>query len=318
MGNDDVTTATVATAAAAAAEAAWRSQRRVYRDLRQRKRLAFWSTAVEADRHSPRDLWRTVDRLLGRGRPPISTAVSVQEFSDYFANKVANVRSSTADAPEPSFVQVAGHSLTAFADIAVDDVINVIKQLPDKSSDADPLPVPVMKQLADVLAPFLWALYNRSMTTGHFPAVYKQAIITPLLKKPDLDPTDAGSFRPISNLSVVSKLLERLVSRQLLNYVQSSGLLPTYQSAYRPGHSTETAVLRVLSDILLAVDQGEVTVLVLLDLSAAFDTVDHATLLRRLEQSFALAARFSSGSGLTYAVGLSMFAEVPRSLPKHN
>ena len=101
-----------------------------------------------------------------------------------------------------------------------------------------------------------------------------------------MDPADVRSYRPISNLSVVSKLLERLVARQLLDYLNKYGLLPRLQSAYRVGHSTETAVLKVLSDILLAIDSGDLSALVLLDLSAAFDTVDHdvSTSIRGLHQ----------------------------------
>src|SRR5664279_4460440 len=109
-----------------------------------------------------------------------------------------------------------------------------------------------------------------------------------MLKKINLDPADVKSYRPISNLSVLSKLLERLVARQLLDYLTVSKLLPNLQSAYRAYHSTETAVLKVLSDILLAVDGGDLAVLTLLDLSAAFDTVNHDTLLRRLRISYGL------------------------------
>jgi len=83
-----------------------------------------------------------------------------------------------------------------------------------------------------------------------------------------MDTTDVSSYRPISNLPVLSKLLERLVVRQLIDYLQSADLLRVNQSGFRPGHSIETAVLRVLSDILLAVDRGEVAALILLDLSA--------------------------------------------------
>jgi len=108
------------------------------------------------------------------------------------------------------------------------------------------------------------------------------------MKKYRLDVTNAQSYRPISNLLVVSKLLERIVAQQLKTYLQSSGLLPSLQSGFRPGHSTETAVLRVLSDLLQAVDSGDVAALVLLDLSAAFDTLDHAILCRRLRLSFGL------------------------------
>jgi len=98
-----------------------------------------------------------------------------------------------------------------------------------------------------------------------------------------MDPADVQSYRPISNLSVLSKLLERLVARQLLAYLNTSGLLPRLQSAYHVGHSTETAVLNVLSDILLAINAGDLSALVLLDMSAAFDTVDYTILLQRLQ-----------------------------------
>ena len=130
------------------------------------------------------------------------------------------------------------------------------------------------------------AIFNRSLSKGQFPAIFKEAFITPALKKPGLDAADVSSYRPISNLSVLSKLLERLVARQLMHYLSSTNLLPSLQSGFRPGHSTETAVLRVLSDILQAVDQGDVAALILLDLSAAFDTVDHPILLQRLRSTF--------------------------------
>ena len=90
------------------------------------------------------------------------------------------------------------------------------------------------------------------------------------------------SYRPISNLTVISKLLERIVSSQLVKYLKDNGLLPDLQSAYRAMHSTETAVLEVLSDLLLALDSGNLAMLTLLDLSAAFDSVDHDTAIQVL------------------------------------
>jgi Reverse transcriptase (RNA-dependent DNA polymerase) len=135
---------------------------------------------------------------------------------------------------------------------------------------------------------FLVELFNRSLVQGIVTVAFRTAYTTPLLKKPDLDPANAKSDRPISNLSVLSKLLERLVAQQLPAYLTASKLLPELQSAYRAFHSTETATLKVLADILRAVDGGDLAMLTLLDMSAAFDTVDHATLLTRLRKSYDL------------------------------
>jgi len=103
----------------------------------------------------------------------------------------------------------------------------------------EPLPINLLKDNVDVLAPFITELFNRSMSSGVFPSHFKAAFITLLLKKPTLDPSDGKSYRPISNLSVLSKLLERLVARQLIDHLNVWILMPTLQSAYRANHSTE-------------------------------------------------------------------------------
>lgn len=94
------------------------------------------------------------------------------------------------------------------------------------------------------------------------------------------------SYRPISNLTFMSKMVERLVCRQLVAFLQEHSLLPSHQSAYQQQHSTETAVLKIVSDLLFACDCGQVTLFALLDLSAAFGTADHRILLDRLQSAF--------------------------------
>jgi len=173
-----------------------------------------------------------------------------------------------------------------FTPVTPHDVVALVKQLPDKQRASDPLPTWLLKDNIVLLAPFLSFLFNWSIEHGMVPSVFKSAYITPLLKKPDLDPSDVSSYRPISNLSVISKLLERLVCKQIMEYLKKNGLLPDLQSAYRLGHSTETAVLKVLSDVLMAVDEGNMAALALLDLSSAFDSIDHDTLLQRLQTSY--------------------------------
>ena len=103
-----------------------------------------------------------------------------------------------------------------------------------------------------------------------------------------MDPTNLSSYRPISNLSFISKTLERLVGTRLSAHMDSQSLLSPTQSAYRANFSTETALVRIHNDIITAIDQGDIVGLVLLDLSAAFDTVDHSVLLSVLDQRFGI------------------------------
>src|SRR6218665_2452935 len=114
--------------------------------------------------------------------------------------------------------------------------------------------------------------------------VFTLGLVFPALKKPNLDPNVCLNCRPIYNLSYLSKTLERLVSAQLVPYLEQSGLLPPTQSGFRGHHSTETVLLSLLSDIYTAIDRSQLSLLALFDVSAAFDMVDHEFLLQRLYQ----------------------------------
>ncbi len=108
-------------------------------------------------------------------------------------------------------------------------------------------------------------------------------LLNPCLKKSNLDPTILSNYRPISNLSFISKALEKAVLVQLQSFLESNSIFEKFQSGFRKHHSTETALLKVLNDIL-PVDLGDTVIHILLDLSAAFDTIDHRILISRLEQ----------------------------------
>ena len=128
-------------------------------------------------------------------------------------------------------------------------------------------------------------IINLSLSTGVVPDALKVAILSPTLKKSDADFEQFQNFRPISNLRVVSRLVEKAVVIQLTDHVMGHYLDETFQSAYKNFHSTETALVRVQNDILCAID-NESVILLLLDLSPAFDTVDHSILLSRLRDRF--------------------------------
>jgi len=195
-------------------------------------------------------------------------------------------------------------SLRLFTPLSWDDVIKLILSVP---SSLDPTPTWLLKDCVDLLSPYLTHLFNTSLSSGCVPDLFKVAYITPLLKKPGSDVDATENYRPVSNLPVLSKTLERAVSQQMESYLSAAGLLPHHQSVYRKGHSRETALVKVCSDLISMMDSGEQALLALLDLSSAFDTVDHDILLTRLSRSFRVCGDVLSWmrsylSGRTYTV----------------
>ena len=129
---------------------------------------------------------------------------------------------------------------------------------------------------------------NLSLSQGTFPSTFKFAVVSPLLKKLGLDANNPANFRPISNLNNISKIIERLFLARLQPHITASPNFNQPQSAYRQHHSTETALLVTLNSIFRSSDEGKPSTLISLDLSAAFDMIDHRILLFRLYTSFGI------------------------------
>ena len=165
------------------------------------------------------------------------------------------------------------------------DICNLVMKATSKlSTDIDIISATLLKSNIATLAPVLTRIVNLSIESSTMPAVMKHAVVTPLLKKSDLDPEILSNYRPISNLSFISKLLEKHVASQIRQYIDSNDLFDVFQSAYRPAHSCETALVRIQDDILHSLDNRNTVILVLLDLSTAFVTVDHRLLLDKLHE----------------------------------
>ena len=175
-----------------------------------------------------------------------------------------------------------GENFVSFQPLPSEEIRNLIVTSKPTSCELDPIPTELVLKHLDTLLPVLTSIMNNSLVSGVMPEALKQAMVKPLLKKDNLDPEMLSNYRPVSNLPFLSKVIERAAASQLLQHVNEYNLLDEFQSAYRPGHSTETALLRLVNDIREAADRGEVSLLVLLDLSAAFDTIDHSRLLERL------------------------------------
>ena len=160
-----------------------------------------------------------------------------------------------------------------------------------KSCCLDPIPTNLLKDCLDILVPLITRMINQSFREGYVPLSFKLAAVTPLLKKANLIPEILKNFRPVSNLPYLSKVLERVATKQLIQYKEVNCLREPRQSAYREHHSTETAILRINHDLMMARDRKECTLMCLLDLSAAFDTVSHDVLLQRLKHRYGVRDR---------------------------
>ena len=187
----------------------------------------------------------------------------------------------------PFVLRVSAH-WTGFLPPSRKELTDIIRRMPKKSCSLDPIPASVLRDNLHSVLPALLYIVRCSLQSGIFPAALKTALVTPLLKRPGLDLDVLGHYRPVSNLAFLGKVIEKVVAARLISYMESHGLGEPMQSRYKSLHSTETALLRVHNDILCSLDENQAVVLVLLDLSAAFDCVDHGLLLERLSSAYGI------------------------------
>ena len=174
-------------------------------------------------------------------RPPISWSFSwirsiwseIQSiFTDYVGPTMETVRSTTTK-----------------------QLTKMIADAPNKQCLLDQALTSLVKNCSSLLGPFLSKLFNRSLSESYVPTSQKAAIITPLLKKMGLDKNDRKNYRPVFNLTFISKLLERVVCSQMSNFLEENDSLPSTQSAYGRYHFAESPLLKVYSDLCMALSR---------------------------------------------------------------
>ena len=202
-------------------------------------------------------------------------------FATFFLNKIMKICESFSSSESCNMVHPSFDppKLTVFTQVTQDEIGKIISKSPTKSCLLDPLPTFLIKECSDILLPSITKLVNCLFWEGLVSDGLKKAVVTPLIKKASLPVEDLKNYLPVSGLSFISKLVEHVVAKQLVDHIHRHGLDNSYQSAYKSSHSTETALLSIKNYIYLSLSRGEATALVLLDLSAAFDTIDHSNLL---------------------------------------
>lgn len=210
-------------------------------------------------------LFYNIDAMFTHKSSPLpakeSVDVLVESFNDFFIQKIDLLRHSLlASQDQQTLFHDPGHlssptthSLSDFHWPDVQSIISTVK----KTCQLDPIPTHMVKENLPSLSTIIWNIVKSSLSTAQFPDILKLSYIRPCLKKPDLDKELYQSYRPLANIPVLSKIIEDTVKTQIFNYLDSNTLLPSFQSAYRSCHSTETALLRVQNDILGSLDTNQ-------------------------------------------------------------
>ena len=262
-------------------------------DLVHSAKTTYFSSMILASK-TCKDLFRNLNSIMGKERTVSLPSDCNPEnlpniFSKFFSEKILNLRNSFPQSEEilqQSVISYPGSFLDSFTPVSESFVRDILKNTAPKSCELDPIPTKLLYENLDAVLPTITNIINSSLLSGIVPKDLKTAVVKPLLKKPSLDRNQLKNYRPVSNLPFISKLLEKVVLSQLLSHLNDNNLCNPLQSAYRAGHSTETVLLRVVNDILSALDEDRSSILLLLDNSAAFDTIDHKILLSRLENIF--------------------------------
>ena len=238
-------------------------------------------------------------------------------LASFFYQKIVSLKDSIASKLHGSPTSFdfdlphSGEVLSDFTPVTPAEVSQLLRSMSNKSSPLDYILTSLLKSCADTFSILILHLANLSFTQATFPSKFKLALISPLLKKTGLPKLDLANFRPISNLNTIGKILERLALSRFFPHISKFPVFLHY-SLYRKFHSTETALLKLTNDIMETVDSGQITILTALDMSAAFDTLDHITLLHRLQHTFGLSGYVSSWIR-SYLTDRSSFVKIDSS-----
>ena len=230
-------------------------------------------------------LYRIINSVMGRNKDNpmpgnISTEELTEKFADFFLDIIVRLRNELreVDLYEPSWRDIK-IQLKEFMPVGREEVMKYMIQLGSKKCDLDPILVNIYKQLIDKLVAITTHIVNTSVQS-RFPERWKEAQVKPLIKKPTL-PCEYKNYQPVSNLCVISKIIEKAALKQIILHLDENARLPSYQSAYHAFHSTETALVDLIDNLLWNFEKQELCVVAIMDLSAAFDTVNH-NLLRSI------------------------------------
>ena len=248
-------------------------------DIRDCRQHHYTDRLTEAT--TSRDKWRVINELLGRKsvRKSPDGQPNPELLNAYFTGICTADNTSRTPATLPP---VSSRPPLVLNSVTENDVMLTICHLKDKASEGiDGINTALLKLSLPATLQSITHIVNLSLQTGQFPEMWKRALVMPIYKQKGAT-DDPGSYRPIALLPVLSKVMEKIVLNQLFTYMNEHDIVTPHQHAFRKRHSTETALLEVTDRMWKAMDEKKVTTDVLIDLSKAFDKVDHGILISKL------------------------------------
>lgn len=274
----------------------WNSYKMVckeYSDLVIQKKIDFYKNKLENT--DMKALFKTCNNLMSttnmKTKLPQETdePVLAEKFNIFFTEKIESIRENIPVVPIPTRTYTQNENtqnnipVERFKLVTEPDLLKILNVLSNKSSLLDPLPTWLLKKHVSFFLPILKHIVNASFCAQTVPDAIKQSIVFPALKKNTLDNEILNNYRPVSNIPFLSKVMEKIVDEQITRHLTENNFDEIFQSGFKKAHSCETALLKILNDVYLAKERKKFTVLILIDLSAAFDTIDHSILFNLLE-----------------------------------
>ena len=212
------------------------------------------------------------------------------EFNKFYVDKVQKIRKSIPVVSSDSSIHsrpFKGQKLCTFDPTTVEELSELMKEFGIKTSVEDPIPAKLIKSVTDILLPVYNDLINKSLSEGTMENI-KSSVIDPLLKKAGLDVDTNKNYRPVNNLPFFSKLIERVVKKRMDCHMTINALHEPSEYGYKKFHNTEIMMIEVFDDVLRGFDNNQATIIIFLDLSAAFDTIDPDKLLEILREELGI------------------------------
>jgi len=257
------------------------------------KKKNFLETVIKKSENKTRTLYQVVNKVMDRKQSRIlpdytdNIELLASDFNKFFSEKVEKIRDNIPATSIPDCTDTTVTPLFEFEPTCISELEDIIKESGINCSPNDCLPHDLVKDNITSLLHVWVDLVNQSLSSGSMDGV-KLADVIPLVKDESQDPNILKNYRPVSNLTFLGKLIERVVLRRLNEHLSRNNLNCQEQFAYKKHHSTETLLIKIVNDVLIAADEKTATVVMLLDLSAAFDTVDHNLLLKILRQEIGI------------------------------